>query len=82
MSRCGKAAGGLVTMLVGATWLAAPVSASPDNPCELTFIPVCAFVPVLPSLDHDIDLTTNMAPLGPDRSGDASAGVADPGAAQ
>jgi hypothetical protein len=82
MSRRGTAATGFVAMLIGVTWLAAPVSASPDNPCGLTFIPVCAFIPVLPSLDHDVDLTTNKNPPGPDSAGDAPAGVADPSAAQ
>ena len=34
----------------------------PDSPCGATPIPICAFVPVLPGLDHDVDLTTGPDP--------------------
>jgi hypothetical protein len=49
-------------ILTAAMTLAAPASASPDNPCGATLIPICALVPVLPALDHDVDLTTNPEP--------------------
>ena len=49
-------------MLTAAMTLVAPASASPDNPCRATLIPVCALVPMLPGLDHDVDLTTGPDP--------------------
>jgi hypothetical protein len=52
----------MAVMLTAATTLAAPASASRDNPCRATLIPICAFVPVLPNLDHDVDLTTDPDP--------------------
>ena len=62
MSLIGVAAAAATVMLTAAITLAAPVSASPDNPCGATLIPICAFVPVLPSLDHDVDLTIEPDP--------------------
>ena len=58
----GVTAAASTVMLTAAITLAAPASASPDNPCGATLIPVCAFVPVLPGLDHDVDLTTGTDP--------------------
>ena len=62
---------GLITdastvVLTAAVTLAAPASASPDNPCGATLIPICAFVPMLPGLDHDVDLTTSPEDPGHD----------------
>jgi hypothetical protein len=64
MSILGVTTAASTVMLTAAMTLAAPASASPDNPCGATLIPICAFVPVLPGLDHDVDLTTG--PEGPD----------------
>jgi hypothetical protein len=66
MSRSRAVNAGLLVSLVVATVLAPPASASPDNPCGLRFNPVCAFVPTLPNLDHDVDLTTKPDPANPD----------------
>jgi hypothetical protein len=62
MSILGFTTAAATVMLTAAITLAAPVSASPDNPCGATLIAICAFVPVLPSLDHDVDLTTDPDP--------------------
>jgi hypothetical protein len=62
MSLFGVATAATTAMLTAAITLAAPASASPDNPCGATLIPICAFVPVLPGLDHDVDLTTDPDP--------------------
>ena len=64
MSILGVTTAASTVMLTAAMTLAAPASASPDNPCGATLIHICAFVPVLPGLDHDVDLTTG--PGGPD----------------
>ncbi len=48
----------VVTAALGvAITSATPAAASPQDPCGSTLIPVCAFLPVMPDLDHDIDLT-------------------------
>jgi hypothetical protein len=40
--------------------LAGPAGADPGrNPCDAIALPVCAMVPIMPNLDHDIDLTTD-----------------------
>ncbi|HXO52839.1 MAG TPA: fibronectin-binding protein [Mycobacterium sp.] len=62
MSLLGVATAAATVMLTAAITLAAPASASPDSPCGATLIPICAFVPVLPGLDHDVDLTTDPDP--------------------
>jgi hypothetical protein len=62
MSLHGIPTAAAAVMLTAAIALAAPVSASPDNPCGATLIPICAFVPVLPSLDHDVDLSADPEP--------------------
>jgi hypothetical protein len=62
MSLFGVATAATTAMLTAAITLAAPASASPDNPCGATLIPICAFGPALPGLDHDVDLTTDPDP--------------------
>jgi hypothetical protein len=62
MSSLGVTTAASTVMLTAAMTLAAPASASPDNLCGATLIPICAFVPVLPGLDHDVDLTTGPDP--------------------
>jgi hypothetical protein len=52
MSILGVTTAASTVMLTAAMTLAAPASASPDNPCGATLIPICAFVPVLPGLDE------------------------------
>jgi hypothetical protein len=64
MSILGATTAASTVMLTAAMTLAAPASASPDNLCGATLIPICAFAPVLPGLDHDVDLTTG--PQGPE----------------
>jgi hypothetical protein len=50
------AAMGMAAGLLLAT--AGPAFAEPQpGPCAAAFSPLCAIVPVLPGLDHDIDLT-------------------------
>ncbi|HME75610.1 MAG TPA: fibronectin-binding protein [Mycobacterium sp.] len=47
-----------VGAVAAAIYLAAPASADPNvSPCGLAFVPFCALIPVLPDLDHDVDLT-------------------------
>ena len=62
MSIAGVTIAASTVMLTAAMTLASPTSAAPDNPCGATLIPICAYVPVLPGLDHDVDLTTGAAP--------------------
>ncbi len=50
-------------------YLAVPAGADPgDDPCRSLFIPICRFLPIVPDLDHDIDLTEmpGGANAGPD----------------
>jgi hypothetical protein len=56
---CAKAALMITTTLCAPTYLAAPTSAAPGDPCELMVRLICALVPVAPELDHDIDLTND-----------------------
>ena len=56
---CAKAALMFTTTLCAPTYLAAPASAAPGDPCELMVRLICTFVPIAPELDHDIDLTNN-----------------------
>jgi hypothetical protein len=47
----------LGTMTTG-LYLAAPAGADPNgDPCRSLFIPICRFLPIMPDLDQDIDLT-------------------------
>jgi hypothetical protein len=47
-----------VGLTVAAVSLAAPASADPSGgPCGFLPNPLCAMLPVLPNLDHDVDLT-------------------------
>jgi hypothetical protein len=39
-------------------FLAVPAGADPGfDPCHAMFSPICRMVPIMPDLDHDIDLT-------------------------
>lgn len=58
----------MIAMAISAAGLAlaAPVGADADfNPCGGGVIPICALVPVLPNLDHDVDLTRDPNALDP-----------------
>lgn len=58
--------------------LAAPAGADPtDGPCGFTPIPICAFVPELPNLDHDVDLTKDPHALDGATGGDLAPNTAD-----
>jgi hypothetical protein len=46
----------------------APVSATPDSPCDLAVSFFCRFVPIAPDLDGDVDLSTQLPPAPPDES--------------
>jgi hypothetical protein len=44
--------------MTAALGFAAPAGAEPgDNPCQFAATFLCKFVPMVPDLDHDIDLT-------------------------
>jgi len=45
---------------------AAPASADPvSDPCQLAFSLFCRFVPILPELEHSVDLTLDQPPADP-----------------
>lgn len=47
----------LGTVVTG-LYLAVPAGADPGNdPCRSMFIPICRIAPIMPDLDHDVDLT-------------------------
>lgn len=58
--------------VAGLAALCLPASAAADagsdpsdsDPCKRSMIMICSLVPVMPGLDHDIDLTTDPDGLG------------------
>jgi hypothetical protein len=53
-----KAAIAVLGAVVTGACLAAPAGADPGfDPCRSMFNPICRMVPIMPDLDHDIDLT-------------------------
>jgi len=51
--------------------LSAPAEAGPNpGPCGFTIIPICSMIPVLPDLDHDVDLTQDPNGLNSHAAGD------------
>lgn len=60
-------------LIIGAATLAlapyagaAPAAADPvTDPCQLAFSLFCRFVPMLPELEHSVDLTQNQPPADP-----------------
>jgi hypothetical protein len=60
-------------------YLAVPASADPD-PCRGVAFAICRIVPVMPDLDHDVDLTQDPNGLIDGQDGQ-SAGI-QPGAGQ
>jgi hypothetical protein len=77
MSLPAVGAAAATAMLTSTLTVAAPALASPESPCAATPIPICAFLPVLPSLDHDVDLTTT----GPEPNTQTPDEAQSPGAA-
>lgn len=51
-------------MLAAAPYVGAvPAAADPiTDPCQLAFSLFCRFVPMLPELEHNVDLTQNQPP--------------------
>ena len=61
-------------------YLAVPAGADPNvSPCGLSLVPYCAFIPMLPELDHNVDLTTDPGALSGAGSGDLQPPVGDSG---
>ena len=59
-----KAALAVLGIVVTGLYLAVPAGADPgDNPCHSMFNPICRMVPIMPDLDHDIDVSQD--PNGP-----------------
>jgi hypothetical protein len=58
-------------------YLATPAGADPD-PCRGVAIVICRLVPVMPDLDHDVDLTQD--PNGLSGGQDGQSAVDQPGA--
>jgi hypothetical protein len=72
----------LVALVVAVTSTRAVALADSVDPCRSMVIPVCSLVPILPGLDHDVDLTVNpdaALPVDPD-DGPPGLPVADDGA--
>jgi hypothetical protein len=72
----------LGALVVAVTSSRAVAQADPDDPCRSMVIPVCSLVPILPGLDHDVDLTVNpdsALPVDPD-DGSTGRPPADAGA--
>ena len=58
MSAVKKAVFVVLGTVVTGLYLAVPAGADPgDDPCRSMFIPICRMAPMLPYLDHDVDLT-------------------------
>ncbi|WP_236591467.1 hypothetical protein [Mycobacterium heckeshornense] len=53
-----------------------PAEADPgDNPCGKTIIPICSLLPIMPDLDHDVDLTVDPHGLDDDAGNDTGPSV-------
>jgi hypothetical protein len=72
-------------------YLAIPAGANPsDDPCRAIAIPICRLVPIVPDLDHDVDLTQNPDGLNDGQGGQSTdiqpgagqSGGSQPGAGQ
>jgi hypothetical protein len=58
MSTLKKAAIILLGTPATVLYLAVPAGADPDyDPCRTNVLPICRLVPIMPDLDHDIDLS-------------------------
>jgi hypothetical protein len=44
-----------------ATVVAPVTPACAENPCAETQVPICSILPVLPDLDHDVDLSQDLS---------------------
>jgi hypothetical protein len=62
-------------------YLAVPAGADPGfDPCRANVTPFCRMVPMMPDLDHDVDLTQN--PNGLNDGQDGQSAGNQPGAGQ
>lgn len=60
MSALKKSATIIVGIVTTGLCVAVPASADPGfDPCRSIAIPVCRLIPLMPDLDHDVDLTEN-----------------------
>jgi hypothetical protein len=61
-------------------YLAVPAGADPDvDPCRSIAIPFCRLLPMVPDLDHDVDLTQSPDGLSDGRDGQSSGNQPDAG---
>lgn len=79
MSAPKKSAVIVVGIVATGLYLAVPAGADPGfDPCRSIALPVCRLVPMMPDLDHDVDLTQNpdglIAGHGPDNQPGADQG--------
>jgi hypothetical protein len=63
------------TLIAGAVATAISLSARAEagpnpGPCGFTLIPICLMIPVMPDLDHDVDLTQDPNGLNGRATGD------------
>jgi hypothetical protein len=49
------------------------------GPCRFMIMPICSIIPVMPELDHDVDLTTDPNALNSDAGGDLGPNATDSG---
>jgi len=80
MSALKKAAIVLLGTAASGIYLAVPAGADPGyDPCRSIYMPICRMLPLMPDLDHDIDLTQD-----PDGLTDGQGGqiAGQPGASQ
>jgi hypothetical protein len=81
MSVLKKAAIVALGALTTGLYLAIPAGADPDiDPCRAIPVFICRMVPMMPDLDHDVDLTQDPNGLNDGQDGQ-SAGI-QPGAGQ
>ena len=70
----------LVALVVAMASSRAVARADGVDPCRSMLIPVCSLVPILPELDHDVDLTQNPGPFVPAEPDDGPPGPPMPDA--
>ena len=83
MSFLKRAAIGLLAAVTTGLCLAAPASADPGfDPCHSSVLFVCRMFPVMPDLDHDIDLSQDPDAMTSGQGPANQPGVSQPGANQ
>jgi hypothetical protein len=75
MSMAKKAAILALATVTTSLYLAGPAVADPSDPCHGGGSFLCRMIPIMPDLDHDIDLTQNPDAM---QSPDAMTGGQDP----